>query len=49
MILKRIADEAQMVEFTETPRLLNAREGWRMQRDPADWTNGTDFGDGWDY
>jgi hypothetical protein len=28
-ILKRISDEAQLVEFTETPRILNVREAWR--------------------
>lgn len=29
MILKRIQDDAQMVEFTETPRLLSVRDEWR--------------------
>jgi hypothetical protein len=48
-ILKRIEDEAQLVEFTETPRLLNVHDKWRMRRDPADWTGGSDFDDGWDY
>ncbi len=48
MILDRIADEAQLVEFTETPRILNVRDEWRIIRDPADWTGPTDPWDG-DY
>jgi hypothetical protein len=46
-ILARIADEAQIAEFTETPRILNVREDWRQVRDPADWY--TRSGDDWDF
>ncbi len=45
-ILRRINDESQAVEFTETPRILNVRDGWRSISDPADWTGPTDD---WDF
>jgi hypothetical protein len=34
-ILQRIEDEANVVEFTETPRILNVNETWRRPVDPA--------------
>lgn len=46
MILDRIKDEAQLAEFTETPRILNVNEEWRMQRDAAEWVPRR--GSGWD-
>jgi hypothetical protein len=36
-ILKRIQDEAQIAEFTETPRIGNSRDDWRQLTDPADY------------
>lgn len=47
-IIDRIRADAQMREFTETPRLLNVREGWRTQTDPADWRAGSNDGSEWD-
>jgi hypothetical protein len=34
-ILRRIADEAQMVELTETARIQNVRADWRVEADEA--------------
>jgi hypothetical protein len=51
MILQRISDEAQMVEFTETPRIQNVRAPWRDLSDPADWApgRGDGYDDGWEW
>lgn len=47
-IHQRIEDEAQLVEFTETPRLLNVHETWRQHVDPASQDRLVS-GDGWDW
>lgn len=41
-ILKRIRDEAEAAEYTETPRILNVRDSWRLHDIdstgiPEDW------------
>lgn len=38
MILRRISDEAQLVEFTQTPKIQDVNADWRRPRDPADFT-----------
>jgi hypothetical protein len=45
-ILRRIRDEAEAAEFTETPRILDVRDSWRQVTDPAEWWPAS--GDDWD-